>query len=203
MDTDCNEHGFEEQCSWMPTEEHRHHGAQPHTQWGDTPGPGSSLEWGHAVQSASALFLVVLPCFHSCSLCFHLTAVLFKADFGLPFLSMFPWMWICEVHLWLFCPSASHCLRPKRKCSHFRRSVPSLETLWRLSSMFALCSVLSVLLRHLQHSGSHTPLCGSHIHLRMQLSFEDYRTCDVDDCFWRNSSNMRFVRFTDAISWAV
>lgn len=206
MNTDCTEHGFEEQCSWMPTEKHGHHGAHPHTQWGDTPGPGFSLEWGHAVQSASDLFLVVLLCFHSCSLCFHLTAVLFKADFGLPFLSMFPWMWICEVHLWLFCPSASHCFRLKRKCLAFQKICAkfgdSLETWLRVCSLLhALCMLSSVW--HLQHSGSHTPLCGFHTHLRMQLSFKDYRTCYMDYCFWRNSSNVRFVRFTDAISSAV
>lgn len=63
-------------------------------------------------------------------LCFHFITVLLKADFGLPFwnfsftkkfLFLFPWMWIHEVHLWLFSSSTSRCLRPKIRHIMFQK----------------------------------------------------------------------------------
>lgn len=63
------------------------------------------------------------------TLCFHFTAVLFKADFGLPFWKFFAQKKVsvpfyCEFikfAFWLFSPSASHSLRPKIRCTTFHK----------------------------------------------------------------------------------
>ena len=59
MDADYNEHGFEEQCSWMPTEEHRHHGAQPHAR--EVTHLSQAPPWSEATQLS-----LHLPCSWLC-----------------------------------------------------------------------------------------------------------------------------------------
>lgn len=144
------------------------------------------------------------------TLCFHFIAVLFKADFFLEFfhqkMFLFPWMWIHEVHLWLFSPSASHCLRPKIRCAVFQKICCAKSGEFLMSLTMCLlsvpCSGAWVYICSPQSDSYNLvasipqllkfPNTSQDVVTPYRLSYIDY----IGDCFWRNSSNTRFVRFT-------
>lgn len=208
MGVACKEHGSEEQCSPANCPQSDRSFVEH-----DLARPWSTLELGLSSCEEKQLRQTSLQLSWPC--CHAFTAAA-KTFLPLHCSAFYSWLWSStpcsvpsNVNSWsspLTVLSFYFMLfKAKDKMPHVSQDL--LCWVWRISGGLTVCllpapcsGVLVYVCRPQSDScssvGDIHNSWGSQTHLRMQLSLKGCLTRYMDDCLWRNSSNMRFVRFT-------